>query len=132
MKGTLVKKFTFDAAHFLPAHTKCHKMHGHTWTFEVAIEGPVEDGMLVDFGVFKDFINEVIINKFDHELLNNFVFFPSCENLCEWIWNKLTEYFGLKHKVYYGRGYINLKSISLKYIKLCETPNSCFIYEGKK
>lgn len=76
------KSFTFDAAHFLPNHPKCGKMHGHTWTVEVEIEGPVNNvtGMVYDLHKLSEKVNSVL-EQFDHTLLNNIFSIPTCESI---------------------------------------------------
>jgi len=90
------KMFTFDAAHYLPSYEgKCRNLHGHTWKLEVEVssdeliqEGS-ETGMVVDFAKVKDVVNREVINKLDHNLLNDMVKNPTCENLLGWIWDNL-------------------------------------------
>jgi len=57
---------TFDSAHFVQTtHSKCRRLHGHTWKVEVMIQGPVDkDGMVVDFLKIKSVIDEL-----DHKIL---------------------------------------------------------------
>lgn len=61
------KKLQFDAAHRLMGHEKCGRLHGHTWTVEVEIDGPIdaETGMVLDFGEIK----KRIMEKFDHKTI---------------------------------------------------------------
>ena len=52
MKITVVKEFTFDAAHYLPGYNgKCNRPHGHTYRLQVGIEGEPDHstGMVIDF-----------------------------------------------------------------------------------
>lgn len=61
-------KGTFDAAHFIPGHPKCGRLHGHTYQVEVELEGhlPVTEHpiYLVDFAEVKRVVDEL-----DHRLL---------------------------------------------------------------
>lgn len=44
MTATIAKRFTFDAAHFLPnvpPDHKCSRMHGHTYEVEIVLRGPM-------------------------------------------------------------------------------------------
>lgn len=82
------KIFRFDAAHFLPEYDgKCRSLHGHGWVLEVELEGAVDSktGMVADFAVLKRVVNELVIDKLDHKLLNNVVPNPTCENIIQWI-----------------------------------------------
>ena len=75
------KSFKFDSAHYLPGHNKCGEIHGHTYTLEVRVKGEVnKDGMVMDLHELKEII-ERIIKPFDHQLLNEFISNPTCENL---------------------------------------------------
>lgn len=83
------KTFTFEAAHFLPDHEKCGKVHGHTYKVTVEVEGPVcnQSGMVMDLHTLSSWVHS-IIDGFDHQLLNSC--FPNrttCENLAGYIWN---------------------------------------------
>ena len=53
----------FAAAHQLTmVGTKCENMHGHNWTIEVYVKGEKTDeaGVLVDFGVIKKHVREIM------------------------------------------------------------------------
>lgn len=70
---TLSRTFSFEAAHRLPEHPgKCKNLHGHTYTFEVRVLGPIqpETGMLVDFGQLKQ-VGDKIVVELDHTCLND-------------------------------------------------------------
>lgn len=58
----------FDAAHFIPGHEKCSRLHGHTYTVDLEVEGPIRDGMVLDFAKAKAVIREVIADL-DHRVL---------------------------------------------------------------
>ena len=70
---TVIKQFTFDAAHRLPNHKgKCKQMHGHTYKLEIGVTGNIQPatGMVVDFGDLKKIIQKQVIDLLDHQLLN--------------------------------------------------------------
>ena len=54
-----------DSAHFLPGHSKCGQIHGHTYKVEVVVEGELKGGMLVDFAELRAQIREVF-SRYDH------------------------------------------------------------------
>jgi len=58
---------SFSAAHFIPGHLKCGRMHGHNYKVKATIEGRVNEktGMVVDFGKVKE-----VLRRFDHQTLN--------------------------------------------------------------
>ncbi len=83
----------FDAAHYLPEHYSCGKMHGHTYKVEVIIEGEKKDGkMIMDFHDVKMKVRKVIA-ELDHRPLNELLTYPSAENILEFIFEKLKEEF---------------------------------------
>ena len=72
-----------DCAHYLPGHPKCGQLHGHTYKIEMIIEGEKgADGMVVDFDRIKADLGSVL-GEYDHRSLNDFLEYPSVENLCE-------------------------------------------------
>ncbi|HXB84016.1 MAG TPA: 6-carboxytetrahydropterin synthase QueD [Candidatus Acidoferrum sp.] len=93
----LRKQFRFEAAHVLPFHPgKCARMHGHSYRLEVAITGPVQTegpsrGMVEDFDEIERIVAERIVDRFDHQNLNDFVENPTAENLLLWIWQHLAD-----------------------------------------
>ena len=79
-----------DCAHFLPGHPKCGRVHGHTYKIEVEIEGEHKGGMIVDFNELKAQTRQVL-NQYDHGHWNDFLEFPSVENICELLAGQLRE-----------------------------------------
>ena len=79
----------FDSMHLLPGHPMCGVPHGHTYKVEVVVEGPVQNGMVIDFGELKSHAKEVIA-RFDHKNLNEFLQMPSCENIASFIHRELS------------------------------------------
>src|SRR4029079_2543274 len=78
-----------DCAHYLPSHDKCGRLHGHTYTIDVIIEGEKKGGMVVDFADLKRTVN-TILAEYDHRSLNDFLEYPSVENICELIANRIS------------------------------------------
>jgi 6-pyruvoyltetrahydropterin/6-carboxytetrahydropterin synthase len=77
-----------DCAHFLPGHPKCGSLHGHTYKVEIVIEGETRGGMVVDFADLKQSARAVWA-EFDHHHWNDFLEYPSVENICELLHRKL-------------------------------------------
>ncbi len=72
----------FSAAHAIPGHEKCGKLHGHNFRVEVEIEGEVkENGMVMDFYNLKRVLKDVL-EDFDHTVLNEIIDVPTSENIC--------------------------------------------------
>ncbi len=58
----------FSAAHFIPEHDKCSRLHGHDYGIKLSFKGEVKEGILADFGVIKRNMRELIA-VVDHKLL---------------------------------------------------------------
>lgn len=117
MRIEVVKQFTFDAAHYLPNYRgKCANLHGHTYILEVGIkeEPDQESGMVIDFGRLKQIVERNIIEKLDHQNLNEVdaPFFPTsmptAERMVQWIVKVLR----------------NFWPNELSFVRLYETPTS--------
>lgn len=87
---------TFAAAHFIVHYNgKCERLHGHNYRVRVYAQGNTldEGGMLIDFGVLKGALHEVLA-ILDHSLLNDHPFFatrdPSAEHIAWFIYGELT------------------------------------------
>ncbi len=115
----LYKKFSFDAAHFLPnvpVGHKCNQLHGHTYTMAVHVKGIPHErlGWVIDFSELTEAVKPVL-EKLDHKLLNDIsgLSNPTSEQLAIWLWD-------------------NIKPAlpALCKIELNETPGSGVIYEG--
>lgn len=90
-------KSHFDSAHFLRNYEgKCANIHGHTWKIEIVVKGSQlnEQGLLIDFGVLKKMLAEVVAD-FDHKLINDLEEFgpgklnPTAENIAYYIYKRL-------------------------------------------
>lgn len=79
-----------DCAHLLPGHPRCGKLHGHTYRVEVVIEGETKDGMILDFADMKSAVNSVL-DEYDHTSLNDVLDYPTVENLCQLLHQRLQE-----------------------------------------
>jgi len=95
MKIELRKTFQFEAAHLLPHPPKSHKcrrLHGHSFTTEVAVAGEVDPklGWLMDYADISAAF-QPIWEELDHRYLNEIPGLenPTSENLAVWIWQKL-------------------------------------------
>lgn len=110
----LTKKFSFDAAHFLPDYKgKCRQLHGHTYFLEITVGGKVNarTGMIIDFVDLKRVVSREILDKIDHTQLNDIIANPTAENTAIWIWERLV-------------GKLSSLKIDLCRIRLWETPTS--------
>lgn len=114
MKLTVVKEFTFDSAHKLPWHKgKCFSLHGHQWKLSIGISGEINtNGIILDFNDLKEIVNKEIIDKCDHNYLNDIFPNPTAEIMAQ-------SFFVDLEKVFLEK--FNLK---LEFVKLWETPTS--------
>ncbi len=113
----------FSSAHYLRNYEgKCEHLHGHNWKVEVVLEGDTLDeaGMVLDFGILKGFLKD-IMNTLDHKCLNDDVDFfknisPSSEHIARYIYNSL------KEKIV---GY----PVRMHEVKVFESENSYAVYK---
>lgn len=92
------KKFTFEAAHFLPRHDgKCRRMHGHSFVGYAILQGDAlhpagpKSGMLMDYGDISAILKPFVDERLDHFLLNDSTGLedPTSEMLAKWIYEQL-------------------------------------------
>lgn len=114
--ATIVKEFMFDAAHKLDGHKgHCKNIHGHTYRLQVGVYGPIkdepgasDDGMVLDFEELKQIVKAEIINKLDHQFINDILpFRPTAENMAVWMVQVLRQ-----------------AGLPVKFVRLYETPTS--------
>jgi 6-pyruvoyltetrahydropterin/6-carboxytetrahydropterin synthase len=105
MRVKLSKTFSFEAAHDLPTFPeghKCRRLHGHSFRFDVVVEGEVaaEKGYLIDYGDIKK-VAGPIVKQLDHYYLNKIEGLenPTSENLAKWIFEKLKPSLPLLHSI---------------------------------
>ncbi len=86
---------SFAAAHFLERyHGKCERLHGHNYRVRITAQGAVldEGGMLVDFGILKNGLKNVL-EQLDHTNLNDHPFFasgdPSAERIAFFLYREM-------------------------------------------
>lgn len=87
MRTSITKSYNFEAAHKLPNHAgKCARLHGHSYRFEVAVTGEViksgsSVGMVMDFADLSKVVETEILNKWDHQFLNDILPFTTTAEL---------------------------------------------------
>jgi len=91
----ITKFFEFEAAHKLPKYDgKCQNLHGHSYKLEVSVKiltKSLARGIGIDTSMIKLVVEENVINKLDHSLLNDTIEDPTMENICLWIQKELKE-----------------------------------------
>ena len=117
---SITKRFDFCYGHQLPDHEgKCKNVHGHNAVLEVTVTGLLHtdgpsNGMIVDFGILKDIVDRHVVDKLDHQFLNDYLVTsapPTAEQLVLRITGELIEPF-LERDLHLVR------------VRLYETPDS--------
>ena len=85
----ICKSYAFEAAHslpFLPESHKCHHLHGHSYKVKVVVRGALNSQhMVADFATI-DACLTPLINKLDHQNLNQYYPHTTSECLAESIY----------------------------------------------
>ena len=131
-KITIVREFTFEAAHWLPYYEgMAGDLHGHTYKLEIGLRGDVdlETGMVADFSAIDEHIRESILKHVQHTCLNNLEEVhnfphevPTLENIVIWIVNRLINDITRNKLDYIKRNVPANTSINLVLVRLWETP----------
>ncbi|MBT5783530.1 6-carboxytetrahydropterin synthase QueD [Candidatus Marinimicrobia bacterium] len=90
------KIFSVEAARSLPNLPEdhpCKRIHGHSFKIKISVRGQVnkKTGFVIDFSEIDRSFNP-ILKQIDHQYLNDIKGLenPSSENMCKWIWEKLS------------------------------------------
>jgi 6-pyruvoyltetrahydropterin/6-carboxytetrahydropterin synthase len=130
----LGRRYRFAASHRLHSaqlseeendrvYGKCNNPygHGHNYTVEVRISGAVDPvtGMIANLADLDAFVNERVIEPFDHRSLQDEVpvfrsVVPTTENLCKEVFERLQSY----------------PKAKLEAVRIEETSNNSFEYAG--
>lgn len=130
----LGRRYRFAASHRLHSaqlseeendrvYGKCNNPygHGHNYTVEVRISGAVDPvtGMITNLADLDAFVNEWVIEPFDHRSLQDEVpafrsVVPTTENLCKEVFRRLQSY----------------PKAKLEAVRILETSNNSFEYAG--
>ena len=134
MKAHLTRRYLFSASHRLHSdamseeenrrtYGKCNNPHGHghNYGLEVTVSGPVPEdtGMVCDLMDLDRFIQQQVLERYDHQNLNTLEEFtrsvPTTENLCMEIYEIVQRGFRQAH---------------LEKVRLEETMMNSFEYAG--
>lgn len=89
------KTFEFEAAHQLPdeeCYGQCSKLHGHTYKLLVEVEGLINDkGWVMNFKDLKAIVKQQVLDKYDHQNLNQFFLVSTAENMVKEMAKKLKD-----------------------------------------
>jgi 6-pyruvoyltetrahydropterin/6-carboxytetrahydropterin synthase len=97
----LAKTFRFEAAHYLPNFPeghKCRRLHGHSFEFEVVVEGTTDPhtGVVIDYGDIS-WVVKPLVEQLDHYCLNDLgaawndplLLNPTSEHLAVWLYEHI-------------------------------------------
>lgn len=126
----ITKRFTFEACHHLPNYNgKCANVHGHSYKLEVTVSAEKNftmghsspyNNMVIDFSTLKGIVNAEVVNRYDHQDLNEFFAIPTAESMVvemfEDIRSKLNDMFDF---------------VRLEEVKLWETEDSYASFRGE-
>ena len=135
MKLHLARRYRFSASHRLHSsqlgeeenqrvYGKCNNPygHGHNYVVEVSMSGPVDTatGMIANLNDLDTFVQQEIIEPFDHKYLNEEVpefrvRIPTTENLCVEIFRRLSRF----------------PQARLERVRVEETERNSFEYKGE-
>lgn len=131
----LTCRYSFSASHRLDTpslspeenrrlYGKCNNPfgHGHNYTLDVTVEGPVDsNGLVVDRQALDELVHRRVLGLVDHKDLNRdipeFGGVPTTENLAALIESRLTEQWDLAPR--------------LARIRISETERNTFVLEAK-
>ena len=97
---TLTRRYSFCSSHRLIGmreRHKCSRLHGHNYTLEVTVSGPLENGLIVDTADLDVCLGPVLA-RLDHNDLNELakeggpaaiLAQPSVENIVAYLWAAL-------------------------------------------
>ncbi len=109
MKTLIGKEYKFEAGHHLwdkemgaeqnrETFGKCVDKHGHSYTFVVEVEGPVKDGMVMNYYAIDEIVDP-IADYLDHTILNELPEFKgvltTAEKIAELIFTTIRDEMGL-------------------------------------
>ncbi|OTF76644.1 hypothetical protein BLA29_008158 [Euroglyphus maynei] len=94
----------FDDEKNIKTFGKCMNIHGHNYTLEVTIKGPINEqtGMVMNIIDLKQIIMENVLNLLDHKYIDNDVEYfrtdenksiiSTSENICLFIWQQIVKH----------------------------------------
>jgi 6-pyruvoyltetrahydropterin/6-carboxytetrahydropterin synthase len=80
----LIRGYSFEASHLLhhlPPDHPCSRLHGHGYRFEVTVMGdPDHRGMVIEYAELDEIV-DLVLAKYDHRHMNDFLDQPTVENI---------------------------------------------------
>ena len=78
--------------------------YGHTYRIELVVEGEAQGGMLLDFALLKAQLRGVLA-RYDHRYWNDFMEYPTVENISERLAGELGSVLGFPFSVRVHEGH---------------------------
>jgi 6-pyruvoyltetrahydropterin/6-carboxytetrahydropterin synthase len=123
---TILKDFTFAAAHAIRGHTRgCQNLHGHNYRVRVHLAAERLDslGMVLDFADLKAIMQEILA-PFDHHVINEIPPFDerntTAELLSSYVFDEVKKGLGR----FDGEGRVRVTRV-----EVWENDSACAIYE---
>ena len=88
------KQYAFSAAHYLPmvkdGHP-CKRVHGHNYIIEIEVRGDTSrNGFCNGIDFYEiDVHFKPLIDRLDHQNLNDFIENPTAENIAQWFMDEV-------------------------------------------
>lgn len=123
----VTKEFVFDSAHWLPDYDgPCSRKHGHTYKLQVTLRAAdLYNDMVADFSWLKRIVQEEIVSRYDHQMLNEIGPFDQMRPTAE---NMVFVFFRALEKRLHTEG---RDGVFLDKVVLWETPTSFAEYEER-
>lgn len=87
----IFKRFFFDAGHKLDDYPN---IHGHSYEASIWFEGQAKGGYIIPEEQLTQYAMEVRA-KLDHRFLNDFIEYPTMENIARFMWKELSHHTNL-------------------------------------
>lgn len=91
----VTRRVRWEGSHYLPHHQgDCRRNHGHSWSAEVTVSGPIQpggpsEGMVCDMGRIADHFKRYLEPRLDHQLMNDTMpeefLPPTTEHVALWL-----------------------------------------------
>lgn len=101
MRTEITRRVRWEAAHYLTDYDgPCSRIHGHSWSAEVVVEGQVaESGLIRDMGDVAAYFRTNLEPLLDHQLLNDTLpdayLPPTTENVARYLLDEFSREFAV-------------------------------------
>jgi len=115
-------KASFEAAHHLPWHEKCCRVHGHTYHVEFVVGAARldEHDIVMDLGALREVCRH-LVGYLDHTDLNDTFENPTVETIAAWLYVMLVDAIA---------GLVDRDRVSVVEVTVWETDTGGVTYDG--